>query len=83
MIILNLVIRENGKIKEVRPFKSQFRLINFIKILIEDEMSPVKITLGESNFRNENITDLICDNPEIFRGTKYEGTRLFISELTD
>lgn len=83
MIILNLMIKENGKIREVRPFKSQYRLINFIKILLEDEVSPIKITVGNMDFKNENITDLICDNPEIFKGTKYEGTRLFISELAD
>lgn len=77
MIILNLMIRENGKIKEIRAFKSQSRLMNFIKIIVGEEIQE------EVEFNYENITDLICDNPEIFKGTKYEGTRLYISEIAD
>lgn len=77
MIILNLIIKENGKIKEVRAFKSQFRLINFIKILLEENAEK------EIEFHYNDITHLMCEDPEIFKETPYKGTRLFISELTD
>lgn len=77
MIILNLMIKENGKIKEIRAFKSQSKLMSFVKEIMFKE------TQEEIEFNYDNITDLICDNPGIFKDTKYKGTRLYISEIAE
>lgn len=82
MIILNLLIKENNEVKTVVPFVSQSSLISEIKnMIIETEDS--KAIEESKEFTNANVPYFISENPEIFKGTKYEGTRVFMCELTE
>lgn len=80
MIILNLVIKENNKVKDVRPFVYQSSLISEIKNIAaksEDSNFIERV----STLSNVDITYLMNDNPEVFRDTVYSGSRVFLCEL--
>lgn len=81
MIILNLLVKENNKVKAVIPFVSQASLISEIKHLIT-EIGDDRTIEESQKLTNVNVPYFISENPEIFRGTKYEGTRVFMCELS-
>lgn len=82
MIILNLLVKENDEVKEVIPFISQSSLIAMIKNMITESGNECAIELSKE-LTNSNVPYFMTNNPYIFRGTKYEGTRVFMCELEE